>query len=332
MLEEGGRGVGRGYSDETFVGGLSHQGRQGLFAMIVNQAMPGGKALTGMKSWFFSDDQVLCLGSDICCDEAQYATQTTICQKALRANADGGFVPTPVDGADFSSFPETRTLDETGPHWFLDVQQTGFYLPAGQRVTVARGHQESRDSWDEGDTEGDFLSAWIEHGLAPKGASYEYMLVVRGTPEAMERVAAEPPYRVIQRDQAAHIVRHSSGRWGCVFYVAQEVEADSADEQTFPISAVDRPCLAMGEAACDGRLDISVADPDLNLEADVNQPRPLRVSLRGDWRLQEATATVCAWQLPDVREDVRIVPSGSGETVLEILCRHGASYDLSLEG
>ena len=331
MLEEGGRENGRSYSPETFLGGLSHQGLQGTFAMVLNQPMPGEKTLTGRKSWFFSDDQVLCLGSDIACDEMQHPTQTTLCQKALRTDKGDELLPTLVDGASLTAFPEERVLDEGSPHWFLDVQQTGYLLPAGQRVTVARRRQASRDSWDQEDTEGDFLTAWIDHGPAPKGARYEYMLVVRATPEAMERVAAEPPYRVIQQDQAAHIVWHAgAGRWGCVFFVAQETVSHSDGSETLPIKAVDRPCLIMAETGLDGRLDISVADPDLNLEGDVNQPRPLRITLRGVWRLLEATGTVCAWHLPDAGEDVRILSSGAEETVLEVLCRHGASYDVAL--
>ena len=318
-------------SVETFLGGLSHQGQQGIFAMVVNQPMPDRKTLTGRKSWFFSDEQVLCLGSDISCDEAEYPTQTTLCQKSLPTNDNGEFMPTTLDGADFASFPEERTLDEAKAHWFLDVQQTGYCLPAGQKVTVARKQQKSRDYLDMEDTEGDFLTAWIDHGKAPAGASYEYVLVVRATPEAMQKLVAEPSYRVIQRDEAAHIVWHTGARrWSCVFFVPQEVTPHAVATETLQIKAVDRPCLIMAEALRDGELALSVADPDLNLEKGANKPQPLRVTLRGAWRLLEATGTVCAWQLPDAPDNVRIVSADAGETVLEILCEHGASYDIKL--
>ena len=62
----------------------------------------------------------------------------------------------------------------------------------------------------------------------------------------------------------------------------------------------------------------------------MSQPQPLRVTLRGAWRLLEATGTVCAWPLPDTKEKVRIVSAGAEETILEIVCQHGASYDLKL--
>ena len=319
------------YSPETFVGGLSHQGRQGIFAMIVNQAIPGQKTLAARKSWFFSDERVLCLGSDISCDEESYPTQTTLCQKGLPRNDKGEFIPTSLDGADLAGFPEERTLDGARAHWFIDIQQTGYYLPAGQKIAVARQHQKSREHCDQGDTEGDFLTAWIDHGKAPGAASYEYMLVVRATSEAMSKLIAEPPYRVMQRDQAAHVVWDTAGRrWGCVFFAPQEVAAHKVAPDALQVKTVDRPCLIMEEAVRDGQLVMSVADPDLSLQKGVNQPRPLRVTLRGAWRLVDATGIVCAWRLPDAEASVRVLSATATETVLGILCQHGASYDLRL--
>jgi len=319
-------------SPEPFVGGLSHQGRQGVFAMVLNQAiMPGNKTVKGKKSWFFSDDRILCLGSGISCDESRYATQTTLCQKSLRNDPQGEIRPTLVDGENLTAFPEKWALDRTRPHWFLDVQQTGYYLPAGQDITVARQHQTSRDVNDWEDTHGDFLTAWIDHGNAPTGADYEYMLVVRATPETMRKLAAEPPYHVLQRDDSAHIVWDAAGRrWGCVFFLPQENTSHTVAKETLPIKAVDRPCLAMAHSAGEEQLDLSAADPDLNLEDQASKPRPLRITLRGKWRLVEAKGTVCVWPLPDTKEKVRIVSASAAETVVEIVCQHGASYDLKL--
>ena len=319
------------WSPETFVGGLASQGRQGIFAMIVNQPMPEKKTLTGRKSWFFSDERILCLGTDISCDEAQVPTQTTLCQKRLARSETGGYVPTSLDGADLVAFPEERALDKVQPHWFLDIQRTGYYLPTGQDVTVARQHQASRDFLDTEDTQGDFLTAWIDHGKAPNHASYEYLLVVRATPELMQRLVAEPPYRVLQRDQAAHIVWDATGRrWGCVLFAPQEINAYAVGPETLQVKSVDRPCLIMQGDAQDGQLALSVADPDLNLVNRVSQPRALRVALRGAWRLLDSTGIVCVWQLPDAREAVRILSTSATETVIEVVSRHGASYDLRL--
>lgn len=336
-LEQIDKGWTSPYSPETFVGGLSHRGRQGMFAMIVRQPLPGKKTLKARKSWFFSDERILCLGSDISCDEAEYPTQTTLCQKRLPKDKKAEFPATCLDGADFAGFPEQRTTDEKNAHWFLDVQQTGYYLPAGQKVTVARTHQKSRQYCDQGDTEGDFLTAWIDHGKTPGAGSYEYSVVVRATPEAMPKLVAQPPYRVLQRDQAAHVVWDTVGRRSCcVFFVPQEVSPRTVAAEPLPIKTVDRPCLVMAEPVQNGVLELTVADPDLNLKTvakrsgtAADSPRPLQVTLHGTWRLLDAVGTVCAWRLSR-SENVRILSTTATATVLEINCQHGASYNLRL--
>lgn len=344
------------YSPETFVGGLAHRGNQGVFAMILNQnIMSAQYPLTGRKSWFFDENRIVCLGSDLSCGIAEYPTQTTLCQKSLPVEGESASAPTfrdpkeitavlaalgldpsiphptLVDGMQVRDFPETRELDPGSPHWFMDVQQTGYYLPAGQAVTVARQRQKSRDVNDVLETEGVFLTAWIDHGPAPVEAQVEYMLVVRATPDDMQRFTAAPPYRVMQRNRSAHVVWFPEGRrWACAFFEPQETNPHVIDDAALPVKAVDRPCLVVAEMGSDQRLHLSVADPDLNLENGVSMVRPLRLSLRGHWRLLHTTAVLCAWPLPNAADQVRVVRSDAEETVLEIAAQHGASYTLSL--
>ncbi len=327
------------WSPETFAGGLSHRGRQGVFAMILNQPMTAQRNLTGEKSWFFIEDQIIALGSGISCDEPQYPTQTTLCQKTLSTNEHGAFLPTPVNGMEFSAFPEERRLDDSNANWFIDFQQTGYYLPAGQDATIARQAQTSRDLHDSMDTKGNFLTAWIDHGTSPTNAGYEYMLKIRATQGEMQQIAETPPYRVVRRDREAHIIWHPATRtWGCAFFVPQTIdESHIAGGNTLPVKAVDRPSLVMAEMTRDGNMRLSVADPDLNIEGRIlwreegaNKPQLLRLTLHGKWRLLEAAGTINAWQLPEAPGDVRIVSADDEETVLEIICRHGASYDISL--
>lgn len=313
-------------SSEIFVGGLSHRGHQGAYGMILNQSIKPDTTLTGRKSWFFFDNQIVCLGSDISCDDTEYPTHTTLCQKYLRLDEQEQLPVTVLDGAELTSFPAASELDRNAAHWFMDVQQTGYYLPAGQNATVARQHQSSRDVNDWEDTDGDYLTAWIDHGIAPEAAGYEYMLIVRATPEDMHGYASDPPYRVFQRDHSAHIVwSDTASLWGCVLFAPQEIAAHAAGDETIPIQAVDRPCLIMAEAIRDGQLHISVADPDLAAGDE-----PLRITLRDSWHLRDVTGTICAWPLDDAAEAVRVTAANTGQTVLEISCRQGASYDISL--
>jgi hypothetical protein len=73
------------------------------------------------------------------------------------------------------------------------------------------------------------------------------------------------------------------------------------------------------------------ADPDLNLQpGGANKPQTLRITLRGKWRLQEAKGTICVWPLPNTKNKVQVVSADDAETTVEIICQHGASYDLKL--
>ncbi len=148
----------------------------------------------------------------------------------------------------------------------------------------------------------------------------------------MQRIVAQPPYRVLQRDEAAHVVWDAVGRrWGCVFFQPHKGISQAVAEETLQVKAVNRPCLLMTEATNDGQLNVSVADPDLNQQpGGVSRPQTLHVTLYGKWRLQEAKGTICVWPVADTKNKVQVVSSSDAETTVEIVCQHGASYDLKL--
>ena len=51
----------------------------------------------------------------------------------------------------------------------------------------------------------------------------------------MQKMVAQPPYRVLQRDEAAHIVWDAaSRRWGCVFFVPQKDVSHAVAKETLP--------------------------------------------------------------------------------------------------
>ncbi len=146
----------------------------------------------------------------------------------------------------------------------------------------------------------------------------------------MQQFRAEPPFKVIERDRAAHIALDSAtGQWGCAFFVPHELDPTHTGG-LLPILAVTRPCLVMGDTIRDGQLHLSVADPDLRLENGVSRARPVRIVLRGPWRILQTTGTLCAWPLPDAAQHARVSTATAAATTIEVLCRHGASYDLCL--
>lgn len=111
--------------------------------MVLNQKItPAGKVIKGKRSWFFSDDRVLCLGSGIACDVTEHPTQTTLCQKSLRNTEPRELLPTSVDGADVVAFPAERTLEPAKPHWFSMSNRPVTTCPpdrrSGSRGSISR--------------------------------------------------------------------------------------------------------------------------------------------------------------------------------------------------
>lgn len=300
-------------SDQTFVGGLSHRGRQGLFVMQLQGGKQHDPSFRGRKTYFFCEDRVYCLGSDLTNTDAAHETETTLFQKHLADTA----APVWANGQAVTAFPCAQALPTGEVNWLLDPQGTGYVLPAGQNVQLARQHQRSRDQANKEDNEGDFAVAWISHGRAPTAGRYEYALLVRTTPERLAAFAAalqtaQRPYEVLRQDAQAHLLRdRATGLVGCVLFAAQELPPG------LPLRAVDRACLVMLETE-DATLHLSVADPDLNLVNGLSQPRPLRLTLAGDLALTEPVP------------DCRIAQAAAGQTVVEVNCREGRSYDLTL--
>jgi chondroitin-sulfate-ABC endolyase/exolyase len=323
-------------SGETFVGGVNHQGRDGLFAMSLNSAFQYRKALPkgtqsvdghsfrGRKSYFFFDSRIVCLGSGIHNDDSPNPVQTNLFQKFL------GKTETPVyiNGEPWADFPGERTLDKTRVNTILDPQDTGYLLFPGQDVRLARAHQTSRDGHDKRDTDGDYASAWIDHGPNPQDASYAYVALVKTTPEgltqfakAMGRAESMPVSIALQDDALHACYDRATNTWGLAYFQPGEVPPlhRPIGVPAIPVVGVDQPCLIMTSQE-DGRLTISLAYPDLELDkAGISQQQPVNVTLNGRWRMH-GTGGVGVF-----------LPMEHGNSILKITCVQGKTSELVLQ-
>ncbi|MEA3402080.1 MAG: chondroitinase family polysaccharide lyase [Armatimonadota bacterium] len=300
-------------TDHTFVGGLSHRGRDGCFVMQTQGPEWLAPGLRAKKTCFLIDDRIICLGSGITADDPGNPVQTNLFQRHLRQPD----LPVIANGEPLTGLGVERSLPADRTSWLIDTVGTGFLIPAGQSAHVARTHQRSRDPDDEEDTEGDFATAWLDHGLTPASAGYEYAIIPRATPERLQRLAAAldaapRPWEVLQQDERAHILRdRDAGLVGLVLFEAGEVQPE------LPVAEVDRPCMLMLEPQ-GHRLWLTVCDPDLNLVEHVSQPRTLEVTLRGAWRLAEHPS------------EVRLAQRAGDTTVLQVTCHDGFSFTAQL--
>lgn len=236
-------------SDSRFAGAHNIDGRNGMWAMDLHGHPKYDGSHRARKSAFFFDDRVIAVGTAISNDDAANETETTLFQvkRTGKVIMDGREVIFPYNGTDLS------------PRWLIDDQGIGYHLPVEQKLCLSRSTQSSRDNATEVPTSGDFSTAWLRHGTAPRNGAYSYAMLIDATPE---RMAAFPPYTIVRADAAAHVV--SDQTTGITGYAAFE-------RTTFDgtVRAVDTPCLVLTRMDGDA-LVLAVCDPDLRLSSGID--------------------------------------------------------------
>ncbi|SFJ62183.1 chondroitin-sulfate-ABC endolyase/exolyase [Streptosporangium canum] len=290
-------------TDSRFGGANTIDGRNGMFAMELREHPKYEGSHRALKSVFLFDDRIVAVGTGIENDSRQ-ETETTLFQTRLPGRA----APTYVDGTEpVVAFP--HAAPDLTPRWLLDDKGIGYHLAAGQRVGLTRSTQTSRDNATEAPTSGDFATAWIRHGTAPRDGSYRYAMVVNTTPERMAAFAdamddpASAPYAVLRADTSAHVVSdRATGITGYAVFKPLELAEG-------PVRKVDTPSTVLVRGDGDDGLVLAVCDPDLRLYNGVDHdqyergryvghyspwsrpwltspshPHRMRVTLDGRWR------------------------------------------------
>jgi len=300
-------------SKEGFAGSSNLSGKYGAFAInLSDHRLPGSEGLRARKSAFSFEDRIICLGTGITSPNKDYPTETTLFQNALTSEADPFWCgsTTPVSGA-------VATQDanpDRGALVLADAYENGYYVPASQQIRIKRDTQASKHNKTKKPTRGLFGSAWIDHGPAPQGASYEYAIILDTDIASMlkfkERMEASPAYRVLRQDDRVHMVHDTAtNTTGIACFEPSESIGHPV------VQSVNHPSLVMLGQQAGGAMSISVCSPDLNLVENVSTPVKISVRLQGKWRKSD--------------EDVSASQAG-GETTLTFTCVDGLPVEVSL--
>jgi hypothetical protein len=328
----------RNFSDETFVGGVTSEGRDGVFAMKLHDTVfdPSFRA---NKSWFYFGNEIIALGSDIVNEDWQHATETTLFQAHLPDPA----LPIAIDSEPVSAMPYTYkpSSEPTGaadanthaqdqpaaPVSLTDPYGNSYIVPDPRSLRIERSLRQSIAHTGSTPTSGHYSTAWLAHGTSPQAAAYEYAVLVQTPPEQAAAYALAMPYRVVRKDACAHIVEHTA---------AQAIGYVLFDERAEPDCGVLRrtsaPIVAMEKRQGD-RLVLSVADPDL------------RLPKRPDQRMDDATAWTqgksalvaielaghWAWRDSGAKpHNAELAAAQDGNTRIEIICINGDTTEMDL--
>jgi chondroitin-sulfate-ABC endolyase/exolyase len=278
----------------------------GVFAMDYKDinSMPVG--LSAYKTNFFYKDKILCLATGIK-HTGSNAVHTTLFQTALATPTTTTLINGNVHTGLTDNFNQTG-----GSLWATDAVGNGFVIPASAfntgEVMVARSTQTSRNDANTADTQGDYVKAYINHGVAPSNSGYRYAIMMQGNSSGTQDLANNfsTYFDVLQQDNKAHVVKFV----GDDIYNYAIFDVTATFNQN-AVKQVNKPCVVMTQVHNQAdHLKVSLTNPDLGLLNDgeeyihgqinrsadlfysVPQVTPVKLTLYGKWALNAPTTDV----------------------------------------
>lgn len=327
-------------SDESFAGGCNIEGKNGMFAMKLHDHPKYEGTHRAYKSVFFFDNRIIFLGSNIENMNSEFYTETTLFQNHLDDINEKIWINELAGISDFPYEKDFRSNDDT---WIVDNKNNGYYIPKGQNVKITKTIQKSKAQNTCEDTKGDFVSAWINHGKAPKAECYEYTILVNTTiaeiSEFTQRMKSPQSalYTILQKDAYAHIVHdNETDITGYALFEANN------NINKGHILGIDTPTMIMAKEEKDS-LILSICDPDLRLYSGVDEDQYDENGNRKEvsvysrkWR--ESPSKISAvklvikgkWQLKMKTAKCKILSTNVNETILEFYCSNAEVIEIKL--
>ena len=307
------KGNARNRSDETFLGGVAGK-NSGVYSMRLND-FAYDKSFYANKSYFFFDDKIICIGSDIKNTDSLHNTETTLFQNVMPDST----AVTVVNGEAVSGLGYKKDTWNNKGVYLTDAVGNAYVIPDSSGLTVERRENKSL-AFKGAESTGQLAMAYINHGSAPSGAGYEYVVLPEGDSKKAQDVLNNPDYEVIKRDSTAHIVKdNNSGEIGyAVFESTDDLSAGT-------VKSVSAPCVVMEKADSDS-LSLSFCDPDLRIKTGGTIENMLTESVK------KTTSVVLSgrWYIKRGNEKVIITKTGD-DTTLEFTASDGEQLDVELK-
>jgi hyaluronate lyase len=286
-------------SPHSWVGGatLGNYGAAGM------QFKGVGVSLTGKKSWFMFDDEIVCLGAGITSTDSR-PIETTVEQRKINSSGDNLLI---VNGL---SKPNTLGWTEAipGTSWMhlaghAGGSDIGYYFPTKPSIQAVR---ESRTgAWSEIDSDGstspitrNYLRLGIEHGGNPVNATYQYVLLPGRNARRTGQYAATPQITVLNNNANVQAVRENTlGITAVNFWT----------DNSFTYGGITSNKKACVIVRNDGPfIDLSVSDPT-HLNPNSIE---LEIALDGGTLVSEDTGVTVTQTSPTIRLTVNTANSG----------------------
>jgi chondroitin AC lyase len=288
-----------------FVGAVS----DGMYGAAVFDFVSPHDPLVARKSWFFFDDEYVCLGTGIQSD-ADYPVFTTVNQTLLSTDIivkSGG---------------KEKKLKK-GEHQIKDVDwvfhdSVAYFFPNPSQVSLSG--DSFTGSWqDIVNTQRvqnkprltkEIFSLWFDHGVKPEKESYEYVVVPGIGPSEVDQYKPSQSISILSNTTKIQAVRHQKLNITQIAYYESETIVISENLALTSRS----PGLVMIETSGSGVEKITVADPTRKLEVfELELSREFRG--RGhDWKVtQNGNTSKVLIRLPTGQDAGKSITLQNGE-------------------
>jgi chondroitin AC lyase len=241
------------YGTSAFAGGVSDS----LYGVTVYAYDAGYTGVSAKKGWFFFDEEVVCLGSDINTDAsvADYDINTTVNQCLLN-----GDVQSSAQGVVSVLSKGDHEYSRT-PDWVLH-DGIGYVFPQGGNIAVSNKSQTGNwyninETLPNKMESKEVFTLWVNHGKNVQAGTYAYVIVPgKNNTEEMEQYMKDNTIEILANTESVQSVWHKGlDIWGIIFYEAGSIEHNGIRVQ------VDKPCTMLLRNTRSPKVGIYISDP-----------------------------------------------------------------------
>lgn len=238
-----------------FVGAVT----DGIYGAVAFDFKSPHDPLIARKSWFFFDDEYVCLGAGISCRQP-LPVVTTLNQCLLRGDVllSSGNQPSIISKGE----GEYENVD-----WVFH-DGIGYVFPESSKVSLMNSSV-TGSWWDinkqtstpKEEVSMEVFKLWLDHGRRPSDATYEYIVVPATSLEKMQQNSVAKDIEIVVNNPTVQAVRHTgSDICQAVFYKGGEINIGS----NLTLSS-DNPGIVMVKVKNGVISQISVSDPNREL-------------------------------------------------------------------
>ena len=302
-------------NDSRFPGVSSLEGQNGClaFTYVEKDRKNFCAGATATKSVFCFDNRIVHIGTGIT-NRSQYPTETTLYQLALVDRTEEVDINDVYSGA----FPYSHMVSDHGQVVLTDTKKNFYIIKDGYGLNVVKMNQTSPSDEMKKDASGDFITAYLNHGISPQNASYEYMMLVKPSTKEVKSYSKKAPYEVIKADDSAHVVKDTPT--GITAYIIYKVYNGDGTL----VSSADAETIVMERTRDDQTIVMSICTPDLGItEKAYTTPQSSQV-------LHKKVVLNGTYALAEENPSVTLAVEG-GKTVVTAACQHGQPVEFVLK-